>query len=147
MKKIIEMKISTMFFLVILFVDSQGQTVKEQIEALNIGMEKSFIENDMMKIASLYADSALISGSGRMNIYGRNAIDHYWTSMKGRGISWKLEIDSVEEFGLYVLQRGKSYLAFKGSDGSERQTNVRFFIIWLRTGDSYKIMNDIFTRL
>ncbi|HEX9650225.1 MAG TPA: hypothetical protein VGA21_06680 [Cyclobacteriaceae bacterium] len=62
-------------------------------------------------------------------------------------VSWKLEVDSIEEFGVYVLQRGRSYLKTKGTDGSIRESNVRFFIVWSKTGDSYKVLNDIFTRL
>jgi ketosteroid isomerase-like protein len=135
---------SALFF----FTSSFAQTsVVEQIKALNSAMEKSFMDNDMLKVASFYADTALISGGGRMNVYGRKAIDQYWVSLKDKGAQWKLEVDSVEEFGSYVLQRGRSYLKFKGSDGVERQSNVRFFIVWKKAGDSYKILNDTFTRL
>ena len=122
-------------------------TVADQIKDLNIQMEKSFKENDMIRVASFYADSALISGGGRMNVTGRAAIDQYWNGLKDRGSDWKLEVDSVEEFGLYVLQRGRSYLKTKGRDGVVRNSDVRFFLVWKKTGDSYKIITDVYTRL
>src|SRR5687767_10677434 len=71
---------------VLLFTVSSAQTpVVDQIKSLNSEMEKSFMENDMLKVASFYLDTALISAGGRMNIYGRKAIDQYWVSMKDKG--------------------------------------------------------------
>lgn len=127
---------------------SHAQSVREKIETLNREMEKSFVQNDMLKVSSIYADSANISsGSGRMNVSGRKAIDRYWLSLKDRGVSWKLEIDLIEDFGVYVLQRGRSYLKSKGSDGKTRDSDTRFFIVWIKSGDSYKILSDIYTGL
>ncbi len=146
-KQIITMKkIFLIIAFFICFSASYAQlTVKDKIENLNREMENSFRENDMLKVASFYLDSALISG-GQMNITGRKGIDQYWMSLKERNAQWKLETESTEEFGIYVLQRGKSFLKFK-INGTEQASNVRFFIIWKKTADSYKILYDIFTRL
>jgi ketosteroid isomerase-like protein len=123
-------------------------TVQEKIGELNREMEKRFRENDMMGVAALYLDSALISAGGRMNVTGRTAIDRYWMGLKDQGAQWKLEIDLIEDFGNYVLQRGRSYLKYRPqANGSQQESNVRFFIVWKKTGDSYRIEKDIYTRL
>jgi ketosteroid isomerase-like protein len=125
---------------------AQTVTVNEKIEELNRQMEKSFRENDMLVVASFYLDSALISG-GRMSISGRKGIDQYWMSLKDQNAEWKLETESIEDFGAYVLEKGKSFLKFKTAAGTEQESNVRFFIMWKKTADSYKILYDVFKRL
>lgn len=116
--------------------------IADKITGLNKEMEQAFNSNDMLKVAALYLDSAAIIGGG-MNVTGRKAIDNYWTSLKDKSASWKLEIDKIEDFDQVVIQRGRSYLTF--SSGS--QSNVRFILIWKKTGDTYSILYDTFTRL
>lgn len=117
-------------------------TVPDKITALNKEMEVSFNGNDMLKIASFYLDSAVILGGG-MNLTGRTNIDNYWMSLKNKNATWKLEIDKIEDYDNIVIQRGISYL----SSGSGMQSNVRFLLIWKKTGSSYKVLYDSFTRL
>lgn len=144
MKKIFLISIASICFA---FSYSQVIPAKEKIEQLNREMEKSFSGNDMIGVASFYLDSALITSGGRMNITGRKGIDQYWMSLKGKGAQWKLETESIEDYGVYVLERGKSFLTFKTADGKGQESNVMFFIIWKKTGDTYKILYDVFTRL
>ena len=126
---------------------SQMVTAGDKIEELNRQMEKSFGENDMLSVASFYLDSALITAGGRMNITGRKGIDQYWMSLKDQNAQWKLATESIEDYGVYVLERGKSFLKFKTPTGSGQESKVRFFIIWKKTADSYKILYDVFIRL
>lgn len=116
--------------------------VADKITALNKEMEISFNSNNMLKVAAFYLDSAVILGGGT-NMTGRTNIDNYWLSLKDNGATWKLEIDKIEDHDNIVIQRGRSYLSF----GSDRQSNVRFILIWKKIADSYKILYDSFTRL
>lgn len=116
--------------------------VTNKITALNKEIENAFDNNDMEKVASFYLDSAVILGGG-MNLTGRTNIDYYWLSLKDKGSKWRLEIDKIEDYDNIVIQRGRSYL----SSGSGMQSNVRFLLIWKKTGDSYKVLYDSFTRL
>ena len=116
--------------------------VTSKITALNKEMENAFNNNDMVKVASYYLDSAFVLGGG-MNLTGRTNIDNYWLSLKDKGSKWRLEIDKIEDYDNIVIQRGRSYL----SSGSGMQSNVRFLLIWKKTGDSYKVLYDSFTRL
>ena len=118
------------------------QTIPDRITALNKEMEKAFNNNDLSKVAGFYLDSAVILGGG-MNLTGRKNIDNYWLSLKDQNASWRLEIDKIEDYDNIVIQRGRSYLSF----GSGGQSNVRFILIWKKSGDSYKVLYDSFTRL
>ena len=119
--------------------------VPGKITALNKEMEKDFNSNNMLKVAAYYLDSAVILGGG-MNLTGRTSIDNYWLSLKDKAANWRLEIDKIEDYDNIVIQRGRSYLT-STSNGAERQSNVRFILIWKKTGDSYKVLYDSFTRL
>jgi len=116
--------------------------VSDKITALNKEIENAFNSNNMEKVAAFYSDSAVVMGGG-MNVTGRSALDKYWMSFKDRGSSWKLEIDKIEDFGNIVIQRGRSYL----TSTSGGQSNVRFLLIWKKSGDTYKVLYDTFTRL
>ena len=116
--------------------------VPDKITALNREMETDFNSNNMLKVAAMYLDSALLLGGGT-NVTGRSNIDNYWLSLKDKGGTWKLEIDKIEDYGDIVIQRGRSYLSF----GPDRQSNVRFILTWKRTGNSYKVLYDVYTRL
>jgi ketosteroid isomerase-like protein len=119
--------------------------VTSKVTVLNKEMEKAFNNNDMIKVASFYLDSAVILGGG-MNLTGRTNIDNYWLSLKDKAASWRLEIDKIEDYDNIVIQRGRSYLS-SGSNGAGMQSNVRFILIWKKTGESYKVLYDSFTRL
>ena len=120
-------------------------SVHSKIVSLNKEMEEAFNANNMQKVSNFYVDSALISGGG-MNVTGRQNIDKYWMSFNASSAKWRLEVDNVEDYGNIVIQRGRSYLSFT-RDGSERQSNVRFVLIWKKEGDRYRIIYDLFGRL
>ena len=140
------MKIINLFFLLLTsgYCFSQSKT-DISIKQLNKEMENYFNKNDMQNVSSFYLDSSVISG-GRMRITGRSGIDNYWLMMKDKGYSWKLVIDSIEDYDQIVIQNGKSYLT-KTENGSKKQMNTRFLLIWKKTGDSYKIIYDLFSSL
>jgi len=119
-----------------------AQTGTDKINALTKMMEQEFNANNMLPVAAYYLDSALIMGGG-MNVTGRKNIDDYWLSLKDRSASWKLETDKIEDHDKIIIQRGRSYL----SSASGMKSNVRFILIWKKTGDTYRILYDSFTRL
>ena len=116
--------------------------VFDKINVLNKEMEKEFNTNNMQRVASYYLDSATIIGGG-MNVTGRKNIDSYWMSLKDQSANWRLETDKIEDYDQIIIQRGRSYLTM----GSGGQSNVRFILIWKKTGNSYRILYDTFFKL
>lgn len=138
--------IINLFFLLFISCYCYSQSKADvSIKQLNKAMEDYFNKNDMQNVSAFYLDSSVISG-GRMRITGRNGLDNYWLMMKDKGYNWKLIIDSIEDYGQIVIQNGKSYLT-KTENGAEKQMNTRFLLIWKKTGDSYKIIYDLFSSL
>lgn len=115
------------------------------IRQLTKEMETAFNSNDMLKVSAFYLDSAGLSG-GRQYITGRNNIDNYWGSLKDKNAVWKLETDGIEDYGDVVLQRGRSYLTYKSGE-TQRQSNVRFLLVWKKTGQTYRILYDYYSGL
>jgi len=105
-------------------------------------MEVEFNGNNMLKVSAYYLDSAVIMGGG-MNITGRPGIDNYWRALKDKSATWKLETDKIEDHDQMLSSGGRSYLA----SASGMKSNVRFILIWKKTGDTYRILYDSFTRL
>jgi ketosteroid isomerase-like protein len=132
--------------LFLFFQATHAQDVERKIKDLNAELVRLFNKNDMAGVAAYYLDSALISG-GRTNITGRKNIDSYWAGLKDKKGVWRLEVDKVENYRDIVIQRGRSYLNYTGGDGVRRDSNVRFVLIWKKTGDSYKILYDIYSSL
>lgn len=135
-------KILLLAFLVGPVISYAQSTATNKINTLTKEMEKEFNGNNMQAVASYYLDSATIIGGG-MNVTGRKDIDGYWMSLKDKSAGWKLETDKIEDYDQIIIQRGRSYLSFS----SGGQSNVRFILIWKKTGDSYKVLYDTFTRL
>ncbi len=122
-----------------------AQKENPAIRQLTKDMETAFNSNDMLKVSAFYLDSAGLSG-GRSYVTGRNNIDNYWLALKDKSGVWKLEIDSIEDYGDIVLQRGRSYLSHKSGE-TQHQSNVRFLLVWKKTGQSYKILYDYYSGL
>jgi ketosteroid isomerase-like protein len=115
------------------------------IRELTKEMETAFNSNDMLKVSAFYLDSAGLSG-GRQYITGRNNIDNYWSALKDKNAVWRLETDGIEDYGDVVLHRGRSYLTYKSGE-TQRQSNVRFLLVWKKTGQSYRILYDYYSGL
>lgn len=130
-----------LLFSTIVFAQKDNPAIRELLK----DMETSFNSNDMLKVSAFYLDSAGISG-GRQYITGRNNIDNYWLSLKDKNAVWRLETDGIEDYGDVVLQRGRSYLSYKSGE-TQRQSNVRFLLVWKKTGQSYKVLYDYFSGL
>lgn len=112
------------------------------ISALTAEMEKEFNAGNFLAVAGYYRDSAYITG-GRTNVTGRENLDAYWKAFAGKKATWRLETDSMEDYGAIILHRGRSYLT-TFSDAGQRQSNVRFLLVWKKTGDSYKVLYDYY---
>ena len=135
-------KIIFLALLIVPAVTYSQSKIADKITVLSKEMEQEFNANNMLKVSAIYLDTAAIIGGG-MNVSGRKDIDAYWHSLKDKSASWRLETDKIEDHGKIVIQRGRSYLTFS----SGGQSNVRFILVWKKTGDDYRILYDTFTRL
>lgn len=91
-------------------------------------MSKHFKNNEMEKIADVYADSARIVGS-KLEVKGKPAIKDYWRQLQDNGVSWEHEITSLDINNGTALQTGISKLVY--TQKREKITsNVRYTLFW-----------------
>ena len=128
--------------------NNTGMQVKKTIDSLNKVMEKAFNDNDMMKVAALYADDAEIAADN-YSVKGRADIDKYWMTLKDRGRGWKLTVYEIGGTGEFVYQLGNSDLTYiRGNDTNTSKSVTNFVLIWrLQKNGEYKIFKDYLTKI
>jgi len=98
-----------------------------QIEALSRELEERFRTGNLLGIADLYADDAiLISSTAR--IEGREAIDAYWSQITAP-VDWRLEIFEIGGSEELAYQLGRSQQV-RRRDNAEHTSVVDFLLIW-----------------
>ncbi|MFN2430895.1 MAG: DUF4440 domain-containing protein [Cryomorphaceae bacterium] len=112
---------------------------------VNREMEDAFHANDFLKVASFYADEAVMVGNGH-EVIGRHSIDTYWGGLKDRGISWVLENVDLEVHGDVAFQRGISRMKFFHND-NEHLSEVRFTLVWKKINGDWRIAIDQYSKL
>ncbi|MES2515773.1 MAG: nuclear transport factor 2 family protein [Bacteroidota bacterium] len=100
---------------------------KDLIAQYNL-LTTHFKNNEMDKIADLYADSARIIGS-KLEVKGKSAIVAYWHQLQDNGVTWDQEITSLDINNGTALQTGISKLVY--TQKREKITsNVRYTLFW-----------------
>jgi ketosteroid isomerase-like protein len=140
------MKIPFLILALLVCASSFGQNnaqVKKTIDSLNTVMEKAFNDNDMKKVASLYADDAEIVADNYL-VMGRSDLDKYWMALKDKGRGWKLTVYEIGGSGELVYQLGNSDLSYlRGTDKTPSKAVTNFVLIWkLQKDGSYKVYRD-----
>ncbi|WP_185152889.1 nuclear transport factor 2 family protein [Fulvivirga aurantia] len=148
-------------------------SVTDEIRQTNKQMEEAFNAGDLKKVASFYADDAVLLNADGKAVTGRKNIDDYWMKVKNP-VTWELEVIEVsqDEKHIYenpyykslknkpldwrvhgfefddrenlVYQLGHSTLKTKRDDGV-KSSEVDFILIWQATDEGYKILLDTYS--
>lgn len=117
--------------------------IRPLIEEHNRKMVEAFKRGDLLAVSRFYADDATIFSYRGEKVRGREAIDKYWTSIKG-GKDWKLEVLELGGDKETVYQIGRSTLTTE-REGRQSTYACDFVVIWKRQKDgAYKIHVDIY---
>jgi uncharacterized protein (TIGR02246 family) len=118
-------------------------SLRPLIEEHNRKMVDAFKRGDFLAVARFYADDATIFSYRGEKIQGREAIDKYWTSIKGAK-DWKLEVVELGGDRETIYQIGRSTLTTE-REGKQSTYACDFVVIWKRQKDgAYKIHVDIY---
>jgi uncharacterized protein (TIGR02246 family) len=118
-------------------------SLRPVIEEHNRKMVEAFKRGDFLAVARFYADDATIFSYRGEKVRGREAIDKYWTSIKGAK-DWKLEVIELGGDSETVYQIGRSTLTTE-RDGKQSTYACDFVVIWKRQKDgAYLIHVDIY---
>ncbi|HEY0319520.1 MAG TPA: DUF4440 domain-containing protein [Pyrinomonadaceae bacterium] len=124
--------------------DEAGMTsLRPVIEEHNRKMVEAFKRGDYLAVARFYADDATIFSYRGEKIVGREALDKYWTSMKGAK-DWKLEVIELGGDPETIYEIGRSTLTSE-YNGKLNTYACDFVVIWKRQKDgTYRIHVDIY---
>ena len=123
--------------------DEGWASVCGKIDALNREMESTLRRGDLLGVARFYADDAYLLGPRGERTHGRQAIDRYWTGVRGAK-DWTLTSEKLGGDRETVYQIGKSRLVTENA-GREVAHEVEFVVVWRRQADgSYRIEVDFY---
>lgn len=122
-------------------IESDKATLRREISEANRQMVEKMKRGDLLGVARFYADDAMILFHRGQKIQGRQAVDAYWTSIKGAK-DWKLDVIDVGGSRDEAYQIGKSSFTSE-TDGKENNYTCDFLVIWKRQKDgALKIYAD-----
>ena len=139
---------------------------------MNRQMEDHVRNGEMLQLANIYLDDAVLLSPGGNVVTGREAIDQYWTGIQDP-IDWKLDIVlittneaeiydhpywksleqkppqwrlhvNIEEDDPLVYELGHSTLTTKWN-GEVHSSEVDFLLVWIKTVQGYRILADTYT--
>lgn len=123
--------------------EADMSSIRPVIEEHNRKMVEAFKRGDYLAVAHFYADDATIFSYRGEKVRGREAIDKYWTSIRGAK-DWKLEVIELGGDRETIYQIGRSTLTSE-HDGKLNTYACDFVVIWKRQKDgTYKIHVDIY---
>jgi ketosteroid isomerase-like protein len=122
---------------------ADAAALRKIVDDCNRQAVDAFKKGDMKAVASGYADDATIYFPRGQKVHGREAIDKYWSNVKGAK-DWKLEVSDVGGTLDAIYEVGKSTVT-TDVDGKKDTYVCDYVVIWKRQKDgSYKAHTDIF---
>ncbi len=123
--------------------EADDAALRREIVEANRRMVEAMKRGDLAGVARFYADDATILFHRGQKIRGRQAVDNYWTSIKGAK-DWKLDVIEVGGSRDEAYQIGKSSFTSE-VNGKESTYTCDFLVIWKRQKDgALKIYVDIY---
>lgn len=114
-----------------------------EIEARNRHLEQQFRAGNLLGVADVYADDAVLLNARGERIEGREGIDGYWSAIENP-VDWSLEIRTIRGSEAVAYELGVSRLT-KRRDGQLITSETSFLVLWRREPDgAWRIALDAY---
>jgi ketosteroid isomerase-like protein len=116
-------------------------TLSSEIEEQNRRLEELFRAGDLLGVADLYADDAMLIDERGRRTLGREEIDAFWSAIESP-LEWRLEIRSLHGSEALAYELGTSYLTTR-QNGERSESASHFLLLWRREpGGPWRIQLD-----
>jgi uncharacterized protein (TIGR02246 family) len=114
---------------------------EREIEAQNRALEALFRAGNLLGIADVYGDDAVLLDEQGQRTTGREEIDAYWAAIESP-VEWRLEIRSIRGSEALAYEVGTATLVTREDAGQESVVSD-FLWLWRRERDgSWRIALD-----
>ena len=114
-----------------------------EIREANRKLENRFGAGDLLGVANLYADDAILLGPEDYRVEAREGIDAHWSDIE-HPISWRLTVEDVGGTPETAYQYGTSRMTTL-REGREHTSVTRFLLLWRRDeAGNWRIRLDAF---
>jgi uncharacterized protein (TIGR02246 family) len=121
---------------------------REAIEAANRVWMAGFAAGDAAKMASIYADDAVVFPPGAARVNGREAIAQFWGGFLKNGFkNLVLKTLEVEAQGDLAFEGGEVTFDIPQKDGKPAKAAVKYIVVWKRVSSGWQIHRDIWNDL
>ncbi|MSR62437.1 MAG: SgcJ/EcaC family oxidoreductase [Planctomycetes bacterium] len=104
-----------------------------EIEARNRHLESAFRAGNLLGVADVYADDAVLIDAHGTRTSGRAEIDEYWSALEDP-LDWELELRTIRGSEAVAYETGVSRLTTR-QDGVPRTLESEFVLLWRRDPD------------
>ena len=104
-----------------------------EIEARNRHLESAFRSGNLLGVADVYADDAVLIDARGKRTSGRAEIDEYWSALEDP-LDWELELRTLRGSEAVAYETGVSRLTTR-QDGVARTVECEFVLLWRREPD------------
>jgi uncharacterized protein (TIGR02246 family) len=113
------------------------------IEARNRHLEAQFGAGNLLGVADVYTDDAVMVDARGQRTRGREEIDAYWSAIESP-VEWRLEIRSIRGSDAVAYELGTSRLSTR-RDGELHTSVSQFLLVWRHEPDGeWRIELDAF---
>jgi uncharacterized protein (TIGR02246 family) len=98
------------------------------LEERNRHLEQQFQAGNLLGVADVYADDAVLVDARGQRTTGREEIDAYWSAIESP-IQWRLETRSIRGSDAVAYQLGTSHLTTR-RDGELHTSVTEFLLFW-----------------
>jgi len=125
---------------------AQAQTKTDPtLDKLAQEFATAFNAKDAQKVASFYAEDAVLMPANQPMVKGRSGIENFFKSMIDAGVT-NLQLKPMESVisGAQAFDSGTSSVTLKGGGSGGTTVTGKYVVVLKRVGGAWKIAYDIF---
>ena len=103
------------------------------LEQRNRELEREFAAGNLLGVADIYADDAVLVDARGQRTRGRDALDAYWSLIE-EPLAWRLEMRALRGSETIAYELGRSHLSTR-REGAVHTSVSDFLLVWRRDPD------------